>query len=920
VTGEHWERLQQLFAAALALPPRQRAAYLRIAAEDPGLIAQVEGLLQAHDADGKLDSIGGFLSSVRGADPSKEEWFAAPERVGPYAIERQLARGGMGAVYLAERVDGQARYRVALKLMRWDLDTDDLRRRFRTERQILAQLNHPNIARLLDGGITEEGRPYFVMEYVEGVPVDRYCDDRRLSVPQRLELFRRVCAPVQHAHRNLIVHRDIKPANVLVTADGTVKLLDFGIAKVLDPDAFPEAVPATRTGYRLMTPVYASPEQLSGKPVTTASDVYQLGLLLFELLTGRRPRLLEAGDTDLSREVTKPSEIVRDGPPATSAAESDEGPDATAIAAARSTTPERLRRRLAGDLDNIVLLALREAPQRHVAGRPVLARPETLGYVAGKFVRRHWGAVAAAAVIALLVLGFVLSIALQTKRVTRERDRAQQVSQLLLDMFRSASPDVARGDTITVVQVLDSGAARIRRSLQHDPGLKATMLETIADVYRSLGQYQGSIELAHEALNLNMAVRGNRARETIADYWQIGDTWNEAGEADSAKVYERQAVALARGALGDHDLLTARAQAAYGYALQQLGDLSGARRVLAGAALVFRERPDSGRFDLARTLLNLSWIDENQGYMDSAETKLRDAVSIRRAILPPNHPSLNNAVANLASLLLRRGKLAEAESLAVEAYATAQRIYPAGHPHLAEAASLVANVLRAKRDYAGAEEYLREAATIADGAQGDQRLAQAQIHNDLGITLQYGRSDLRGAAAEYRKAVALFANARGPGDPWTATAQSNLAEVLYLEGRFDDAEALLRQAVPALEAALPPDDQQLGQPLRDYGVVLMKLGRYPEADRVLRRSLAIEQRAPPGEQHELQAARVRAVLGANLLEQHRLPEAESLLVSAYDTLRARSPHDLFLSLAAGRLVRLYTAEHNPAAAARYRER
>ncbi|MEJ2218869.1 MAG: serine/threonine-protein kinase, partial [Gemmatimonadota bacterium] len=281
---DQWERAERLFAEALALPADERAAYVRGACDDPALCAEVLSLLEAHDATGPLDSIAeqlGAMAAVH-ADPPPPE--PLPQRVGPYSVIRLIARGGMGAVYLAERAEEHFRYTVALKLLRRDLQSEELRRRFLSERQVLARISHPNIARLLDGGLTDSGQPYFVMEYVEGMPIDRYCDEHRLGVPERLRLFRTVCGAVRHAHRNLVVHRDLKPANILVTGEGEVKLVDFGIAKVLDPEAFPDDAPQTRVGQRLLTPEYASPEQLRGEPVNTASDVYQLGLLLCQLL------------------------------------------------------------------------------------------------------------------------------------------------------------------------------------------------------------------------------------------------------------------------------------------------------------------------------------------------------------------------------------------------------------------------------------------------------------------------------------------------------------------------------------------------------------------------------------------------------------------------------------------------------------
>ena len=382
---ERWQRIEAICFAALERDPALRAAYLEQACGgDTGLRREVETLLEQHEKhpsflETPIVSLAGFV----GAEPDP---LPPSGRIGSYRLIKRLGKGGMGEVYLAVREVDDVRQKVALKLIRRGMDSDEVVRRFRLERRILASLNHPNIAALLDAAVAEDGRPYFVMEHVEGTELDEYCAARRLPVRERLELFQVICRAVQHAHQNLVVHRDLKPRNILVTEDGTPKLLDFGIGKVLSTDAFGDAI-ETRTELRLLTPEYAAPEQLTGAPVTTATDVYALGVILYELLTGQHPYGPEAADRqDLERiilEVTPPRpSLVR----------------------------SEIRRQLAGDLDTIVLMALRKEParrypsasalaadlQRHLDGLPVTARPDTFGYRAGKFVRRHAGAVSAA--------------------------------------------------------------------------------------------------------------------------------------------------------------------------------------------------------------------------------------------------------------------------------------------------------------------------------------------------------------------------------------------------------------------------------------------------------------------------------------------------------------------------------------------
>ncbi len=438
-------RIESVFHAALEESPDSRESLIEeMLGGEPDLRAEVLALLAAHASSGPFDDIMSALgiSLAQSAQAVTPESLAG-QRIGPYALERLLGHGGMGSVYLAARADGQFTQHVALKLHRGDTAFADraAQNRLIAERQILARLSHPNIARLFDGGVTEDGRPYFVMEYVQGERIDSYCDRNRLGVAARLRFFTAVCDAVQYAHRNLVVHRDLKPSNILVTADGHVKLLDFGIAKVVsDEPAFERGV--TAPGLRSLTPDYASPEQISGQPVTTTSDVYQLGLVLYELLSGRRAlRLTSLSLPDVQRSVVSgirraPSAAIRDA----ESTAADGATSAEEIALARGLTPERLQRQLSGDLDSIVLTAARPEPdarygsandlaadiQRYLEGRPVRARRATLLYRALRFVRRNPITLAGATLVLFLTVSYASSLARESRRTARERDRAER--------------------------------------------------------------------------------------------------------------------------------------------------------------------------------------------------------------------------------------------------------------------------------------------------------------------------------------------------------------------------------------------------------------------------------------------------------------------------------------------------------------
>ena len=439
---ERWARIKPIFYEAAEQPADERAAFIRSrCGDDESLASEIESLLGAHD------QAGSFIEGL--PDESTVTLDLQPpdtiigRRIGAYEVIREIGRGGMGAVYLASRADEQFRKLVAIKLIKTGFDHESIIRRFRNERQILASLDHPNIARLLDGGVTTDGLPYFVMEHIEGQSIRDYCDSRRLNTLERLRLFRSVCSAVHYAHQNLIVHRDIKPGNILVTPDGTPKLLDFGIAKLLGPSAnLGEMTLATA---RVMTPEYASPEQARGEPITTSSDVYSLGVLLYELLTGHRPyhiastSPLEIIQAICEREPEKPSTAVG-RTETTSTAEGETTVTPEAVSKARNSQPEKLRRQLEGDLDNIVLKAMRKEPQRRYAsveqfsedirryleGLPVIARKDTFSYRAGKFIRRNKLGVTAAAIILVLLASGVAGIARQTIVANRQRARAEK--------------------------------------------------------------------------------------------------------------------------------------------------------------------------------------------------------------------------------------------------------------------------------------------------------------------------------------------------------------------------------------------------------------------------------------------------------------------------------------------------------------
>ncbi|MEJ2218659.1 MAG: tetratricopeptide repeat protein, partial [Gemmatimonadota bacterium] len=593
------------------------------------------------------------------------------------------------------------------------------------------------------------------------------------------------------------------------------------------------------------------------------------------------------------------------------------------------TTPDRLRRQLAGDLDNIVLLALQEEPdrryasveqldedvRRHMEGRPVKARPRNPRYVAGRFIRRHRAGVAAAGIAAAALIAGAVGMSVQAKRAARERDRAQEVSALLLSMFENASPDVSRGDTITVVQVLDRGAERIRTTLQDQPALQASMLGLIADVYQDLGQRRDAVVLAREALALHRTALGAEDPETIHDYTRLGEALLWAGQADSALPYTARAVELARKRLGRRSRETAAALQTRSLALQLAGNLDAAQPALEEAVEIYRALPgDSARLDLASALVNLGWIWQNRGDLQAAVTNLQESVAIRSSLLDPRHPSLAGSLSSLADLLSRQGNFPEAESAAVQALAIDERIYPPDHPFLAYARSNYARILEQTGDLDQAEALYRAALASVYRSAGPRSLDVAQALNNLALFLYFRRGDARGAEPLLREAISIFAEKRGDDDAWTATVEAGLASVLSAQERHDEAATILASTIPTLEAAYSPTGPSVGGALLTYGVTLTRLGRFAKADTALTRALAISRAGGDS----TYVARSQAARGIWLAARGRTAEADSLLARVIPILRASRMHDDIPHRATETLLELYTREGREADAARVR--
>jgi len=799
--SSHWSRVRELLADARELAPEEREAWLLIATDDDSLRAEVHAMLHATEAaqsEGFLSAPAAEASAALFADDT-DPYIG--RRIGPWQLTSSLGEGGMGVVYRAERADVDFEQQAALKLVGRGLAPRALVERFRQERRILARLEHPGIARLLDGGVSEDGQPYFAMELVDGIPLTEYAETRQLDVRQRLRLVLDVCAAVAYAHRNLVVHRDLKPSNILVaeTEDRqpVVRLLDFGIATVLEDDD-DEAPFRTRTG-TLMTPAYAAPEQVRGEPVTTATDVYALGVVLFELLAGERPYDLDSGTTPTVIERT----VCETIPP----------PPSDRAPSARSA-------QLRGDLDTIVLKALEKEParryasaealaadiERHLDGLPVSARRATVGYRVGSFVRRHPVGVGLATVaVAALLLGMA-GTTWQARVASTERDRAQletakaeEIRDYVLDLFSAANPDSSQGREISVREALDLGAARVATELADQPVVRADIELTIAQLYRRLAVYDQAREHASSAIALREEHLGARHPETATARRELAALLVETGDYADSREAAQQAHEDHRVALGPDDPETLLSLNAVGMALSELGEWGEAETAFGELADRYRTSIDS--VGLSEALMNLGSSQLRQQRFTEAEGPFRESMELRRALYGPVHSSTATVMNSLAISVARgREDLEESEALLVEALDIRRQLYGDQHPEVAQMLNSLARLYEEKGDLANAETTYDELLPMMQAVLGPEHPYTGLVLINYGNMLRQ-----RGRPAEgetfVRQGHAIDRATHGPDHPLAAESEVRLAHILVALGRNAEAEPLLDHAIPILEEA-----------------------------------------------------------------------------------------------------------------------
>ncbi|WP_150133094.1 serine/threonine-protein kinase [Acidisarcina polymorpha] len=716
------------------------------------------------------------------------------QRFGAYEILRLIGTGGMGTVYLASRADDLYEQNVAIKLARIPLAGDPgMLSRFRSERQILANLNHPNIGKLLDGGITTTGIPFLVMEYVEGIPIDIFCQHKQLDTAGRLRIFCSVCSAVEYAHKHLVVHRDIKPANILVNAEGLPKLLDFGIAKLLEPNLGMQA----QTVDRMMTPEYASPEQMRCEPVTTATDVYALGVLLYKLLTGCLPLQLittsplEAAMVICEQAPAPPSEIVR---------RSKAAPPHGAAADAHHT--------LRGDLDNIVLAALSKEPSRRYAsvasfaadidayfhGYPVKAIAPSWSYRVAKFIQRNKAAASAGAAMLLALSGFTIAMTLERNRANREAETSRHVTEFMTDMFKISDPSVSHGDTITARELLDKASSGIEAGLSKDPQVQARLMRTMGSSYKNLGLYPQSVALLERAVGVQTKLLGNADPETLQTMSMLGAAYGGLDRYPESEKLLRQTLAEQQRIVGSDNEATMVTLDTLADTLTREGRYAEAegllRKVLVAQRRILGPENRALLFSNNRLTDNL----RNQGRYVEAENIARDSLAINQRVLGPYDAVTLSSIEELALIVINEGHPEEAEKLDREGLRISTHLYGPDNEHTLLELGDIGDALQEQGRLTEAEPIQREVVEHLRKTAGPKAAHTIEMMTTLAITLSMEK---KFAEAESVSRDALDASLQTLG---AASVQSidntvNLALILAHEMRSGESEALFKRAV-----------------------------------------------------------------------------------------------------------------------------
>lgn len=815
------------------------------------------------------------------------------QQLGAYEITELLGHGGMGSVYLAERTDGTFEHRVAVKIIRSGMDTPSNIARFKQEQNILAGLHHPNIARLYDGGITEEGLPYLVMEYIDGYPIDHYCDKHKLTIAKRLELFKTVCSAVQHAHNNLVIHRDLKPDNILITKDGQVKILDFGIAKLLDSDTRKDSFLQTRAGARMLTLAYAAPEQLAEEKITTSTDSYALGGILYKLLSGHLAFELD------KKSRTEIEALIRDEIPTNASHRLEEASRDTqqTIAQNRKLTTNKLQKILAGDLDAILRKALRKDPlerytsaeqveediERYLEGNPVLAREGNLRYYTKKFIQRNKLPLGTSAVFILLVVAFST---FYTLRITQERnyarmeaEKAEQVTEFLVDLFGRSNPyleEMEGGTDITVGSILKFGTKKIDEELSSQPAIMAELKTVLGEVYGALSEFEQAETLLKEAIHIRRNSKEATNSELANSIRSLAFLYQNKGNFKEAETLLRESITYYRNS--KDGLKTHNAASA----IARLG--------------------------------NLHWY--NKGDYETADSLLNKALRLRKAVHDSNHAHIAINYNDLATLYHAKGDYNTAEPYYRSSIASYKNLI-GEHSNLAIIMANFSALLKEQGKYREAEIFQRESLSMHRKLTGNSSIDVALGLGNLGDIL-IEQNKLTQAKALLEESLDLLDNIFSKSHTYIARTKLNLGQLYLKKKKFTEAEEIIRETQKEYEQLYPEGHPRKSDPF-------IELGKLYLAQELPRKAVpyfkkAVKLRKEGYGTNNWRTAQAMSFLGINFFHLEKFEQAEPLLIQSYKILdKKRQNDDKYRIKTLEYIIQLYDQWEKPSKKKKFRE-